>query len=114
LQDNEQVRKELYAFQAEQSYHYYLNEILDNLQIPYFVFNYFQLPQKSRFKAKEHPLARFFNLEHWRWWRAAKNLHEELRSEDPTIWINHKMLEQENNHIEWNNRVRMFMVRKPS
>jgi len=114
LQENVQVLKEINQFKAEQSYYYYLNEILDNMSIPHFVFNYFLISEKSRFKAPEHPLAGFFNLETWRWWRAEKNLHKKLRSENPSIWINQKLLEQENKHIDWGNQLRMFMVRKPS
>jgi hypothetical protein len=114
LDENAQVLKELKSFVAEQSYYYYLNNILDNSDIPFFAFNYFRLSEESRFKNPKHPLARFHNLEQWRWWRAQQDLHQMLRSNNPSIWINKKLLERENNNIDWGNQIRMIMVRKPS
>jgi len=114
LDENEQVQKEIHSFKAEQSYYYYLNELMETMSIPHFVFNYFQVSEESRFKAPQHPLSGFFNLETWRWWRAEIDLRLHLRRENPSIWINHKLLEQENNRIDWSSRIRMFMVRKPS
>jgi hypothetical protein len=114
LDENEQVLKEIHEFMAEQSYYYYHKQILENLDMPFFIYNYFQLSEETRFKVPKHPLAGFHNLEEWRWWRAQKDLHQILRNENPTIWINQKLLEQENKHIDWNHQIRMFMVRKPS
>ena len=114
MDENEQVLKELHSFQAEQSYYHYFNALLENMAIPHFVYNYFHLSAESRSNAPQHPLSSFFNLETWRWWRAELNLRQELRIDKPSIWINYELLQQENNHIDWGNRLRMFMVRKPS
>jgi hypothetical protein len=101
LDENEQVQKELHTFKSEQSYYYYLNGIRETMLIPHFVFNYFQISEESRFKAPDHPLAGFFNLETWRWWRAEINLRLELRRKNPSIWINQKLLEQEEKQVKW-------------
>ncbi len=114
LDENEQVIKEINEFKAEHSYYYYHNQIRDNSRIPFFVVNYFQLSSEARAKAQHHPLARFHNLEDWRWWKAQQDLHQLLREDNPTIWINQTLLEQENTDIDWNHQIRMFMVRKPS
>jgi hypothetical protein len=114
LDKNEQVLKELDKFMAEQSYDFYHNKVLDKLDMPFFVYNYFQISKESRLKAPDHPLARFHNLEDWRWWRAQRDLHKSLRDDKPDIWINQKLLRQENNHIDWNYQIRLFMVLKPS
>jgi hypothetical protein len=114
LDENVQVLKEIYSFKAEQSYYYYLNSLLDNLNPPSFVIDYFQLSEEDRFRTSYHPLSGFQNLEAWKWWRAQQDLHQLLRNQNPTIWINPKLLEKENNRIEWGNQIRMFMFRKPS
>jgi hypothetical protein len=114
LDENVQVLKEIYSFKAEQSYYYYLNSLLDNLNPPSFVIDYFQLSEEDRFRTSYHPLSGFQNLEAWKWWRAQQDLHQLLRNQNPTIWINQKLLEKENNRIEWGNQIRMFMFRKPS
>jgi hypothetical protein len=114
LDDNDQVVNEIKEFKAEQSFYYYHTHIRESLEIPLYVDKYFKTPGEVRNKIQDHTLSRFHNLEDWRWWRVQKDLHKILRGENPAIWINQKLLEQENNQIDWDHRVRMFMVRKPS
>jgi hypothetical protein len=114
LDENHQVQKEISAFKRKQSYNHYFNKLIENMPIPNFVYNYFQLPEESRWQATQHPLYGFYNLETWRKWRTELNLRLELRSEKPSIKINYKLLEQENKDIDWENQSRMFKVRKPA
>ena len=112
--DDDQVLKEIYEFKAEQSYYYYHYQLKDELETPPKIIKYFDTANENRIKNQNRQLSHFHNLEEWRWWRVQKDLHQMLRAENPDIWINDELLKQENLHIDWNNQIRMFMVRNPS
>jgi len=63
---------------------------------------------------KEHSLLRHFNTtQEWQWHIAALKLREELKRIPTVIEINEEQLSRAANNIDWDRRIRMFMIRKP-
>jgi hypothetical protein len=113
LDTHSRVKREVRNFIEEQSYFYYLNHQVNNLQVPPHVQDYFASENRA-----DHPwqarLSRFHTLEQWKYHQAGKQLHRELRVQKPEIYINMPLLITENSRIDWEHRIRMFMIRKPS
>ena len=112
--ENEQVLAEIDDFQAEQSYYYYLNIELEQITVPEKINQYFESKYRSEFVKIHRKLSHFHTLQEWKWWEAERRLQQNLKKDSPAIWINDIKLKEENAHIDWHNRIRMFMVRKPS
>lgn len=113
LDTQQRVQKEIHEFVNQQSYFYYLNDIKDKLIIPEAIQEYFLAQDRSKLTTKE-VLGRHHTLEEWKFWQAERDLHKELRRKNIDIWIDEEMLRLENDKIDWDGRIRMFMIRKPS
>lgn len=115
LDRHEQVRAEVRRFAEEQSYFYYLNSILDSMQAPDEIISYFREGKHEiRLHEKFPELRRCHTLQEWQWRQAERVLRANLRQIKMDIKIDQKILEQENRRINWQQSIRMFMVRKPS
>lgn len=112
--ENEKVQAEINDFKAEQSYYYYLNIEFEQVVIPERIDRYFKSTNRTKFAGLHRKLSHFHGLQEWKWWRAERTLHQKLRQNNLPIWINEQKLEPENKTINWQNRIRMFMIRKPS
>lgn len=109
LDDHPRVREDEMKFMEQQYYLYYLSGEVEKIEIPPDVKNYFEGEKKggSDFYQKFH------TLNEWRWWRGERNLHRSLSHVSATVLINIETLEEENQQIEWKNRIRMFAIPKP-
>ena len=111
LENDAQVKKDVQRFNEQEIYYYYVNQIADTLRIPAFVQNYFK-QKNHRNPPKE--LRHFNTLQEWKWSRAQRILHNKLKRLPVKVEINLPALKEENKKIDWQGKVRMFMVRKPS
>ncbi|GAB4366676.1 MAG: hypothetical protein Kow0042_06720 [Calditrichia bacterium] len=113
LEKNSRVLQEVQEFTREQSYGYFLNHVVDTLQVPRKVGEYFQ--KRDREILKLYPsLERFHTLQQWKWWTAERHLRHWLRAGGVNIEINTALLRQENRRIDWRNRIPMIIIRKPA
>ncbi len=112
LQNDPQVQKEVAAFERQEIYYYYVQQMVDTLSVPPAVKTYFQ--QKDRSAPPDRNLLKFNTLTEWKWSRAQHLLHLRLRALPVPVHIRQELLKEENKQIDWRGRVRMFMVRKPS
>lgn len=113
LDQDEQVLQEVQRFKEEQLYYYFINQIVDSLSVPVAVKDYFQKHQKKALT--QFPELKHLNtLQEWQWQKAEHLLHKRLRQLKPKVEINLDLLKEENKGINWDRRIRMFMIRKPS
>ena len=108
LNDHPAVIKEVKRFQEEQSYNYLLNDEIAKLDVPDSIRLYFDTKPKGLKK-----LSRYHTLQQWKWDMGSKFLNIKLKDYSNDININHTLLQQESNRINWDKRIRMFMIRKP-
>lgn len=113
LDEDSRVLNETSRFMEEQSYYYYQSLVSDTMHIPAKVLDYYS-PENSLTKNLNPSLARFHTLQEWKFEYSKKLLHEDLKKMNPTIIIDKKILQQENENVNWDNKIRMFMIRKPS
>lgn len=113
LENDPQVQKEWQRFKEEQLYYYFVQQITDTLKVPDAVAHYFKT-KASKIPADFPEVSRFNTLQEWRWFNAEQRLHQQLRAQKPKIEINLEKLRKENKRINWDRRIRMFMIRKPS
>ncbi len=107
------VQAEVRRFTEEQIYYYYINALVDDIETPDDVQTFFR--EKDLTKIRKYPELKHFNtLQEWQWWKAEKQLRKSLRTQSAEKHINTEMLKQENERINWDRRIRMFMIRKPS
>lgn len=107
-----EYRKEIEEIKQKQSYQFLLERELNQLVIPEDIRRHFEEKQ-SNVLDKDRNLSTFHTLEEWKWWRAEKNLHYQLHPLARKVLINEKKLQEENAGIDWNSRIRLFMIRKP-
>lgn len=113
LDRHPRVQSEVQEFLEQQSYLFYLQQEVEKIEVPQFVKDYFE--KKDRSVIQAHPnLARFHTLQEWIWARAEKQLHQRLKPMDARIEIDYQKLKEESEKIDWQGRVRMFVIRKPS
>jgi foldase protein PrsA len=110
LDRDSKVQSDVQEFIEQQSYLYFLKMELDQINIPEPVKDYF----KNKKGKKNSKLSRFQNINKWSWNRAEKNLRESLKSINAEIEIDYKKLVEESKTIDWDKRIRMFVVKKPS
>ena len=110
LDGDSKVQSEVQEFLEQQSYLYFLKMEFDQINIPESIKDFFE----NKKEKKNSKLSRFQNINEWSWNRAEKNLHESLRSINAEIEIDYKKLMEESNTINWDKRIRMFAVKKPS
>ncbi len=113
LENHSRVQSDLGSFVNQQAYYYYLNEIKANMLVPVSVKNYYLSNDKSANPLRTI-LGRHHTLEEWKFWRAESGLHNKLRTTSGAIRIDEQVLFMENEKIDWDRRIRMFMIRKPS
>jgi len=112
LDDHPKVKEEVQRFSEEQSYYFYLNQINDTLTVPDKVNQYYNNSLNESNKLKED-LMKFHTLQEWKWNQARIRLWKILHKDNIQTTINERLLQNENASIDWANRIRMFMVRKP-
>lgn len=113
LHQHPRVQKEVRRFREEQSYAFYLNSILDTMKTPPSVVAYF----KSRIQRRTLPgdtLQSYHTLQEWRHAKAKRQLEKQLNHIPHQKSINWDLLHEEVKQINWDRRVPMFMIRKPS
>lgn len=108
LNKNPTVMSEVRRFKEEQSYNFFLKEEIARLDVPDSVRYYFKTKSGN-----QQGLASFHTLQQWEWAKARENLNTELSGFPENIFIHQNFLQQENMRINWDRRIRMFMVRKP-
>ncbi|MCK5031993.1 MAG: peptidylprolyl isomerase [Calditrichia bacterium] len=113
LDEHEKVTEEVQKYIEEQSYYYYLQNEINNMSIPNSIIEYFDAPIKERQKYSKK-LNKHHTIEEWKGWKAEKVLHLKLINIPQNIKIDSAMLQNESNKIDWDRRIRLFMVRKPS
>ncbi len=101
------VLKEVQRFTEEQSYNFFLNENLNRISTPDSIIFFFKNKDRAR-----PELARFHTLQDWQWTKAKKQLDDELKKIPAEVFIDSLKLEEENRRVDWDRRIRMFMVRK--
>lgn len=112
LDKNKTVKKEVQRFKEEQSYYYYLNQYTDNILVPDEVKKFYSTKDTTLLRNNPQ-LSRFATLQIWKDYMAQKALAKDLRKIPLNIHIKEKKLLEENARINWDRRIRMFMVRKP-
>ena len=106
------VLKEVTRYMEEQSYHYFLRQYVEETEIPDYVEEFYVT--KDQKILKEHSLLRHFNTtQEGQWHIAGLRLKEELKRIPAVIEINEEELSRAANNIDWDRRIRMFMIRKP-
>lgn len=113
LHNHENVLQEVREIRERNSYYYLLKGELDEIIVPEEIQEYFNEDQAHKIDRSKN-LSRFHTLQEWQWWQAEINLHKKLQEQNPTIHIDEKLLQEENARIDWRNRIRLFMIRKPS
>jgi foldase protein PrsA len=113
LQNHPRVQQDVTEFINRQSYLYFLQKEVEGLEVPENIELYFNTKDKSILK--EYPeLPKFHTLQEWIWTKAERQLHQNLKSIEAKIEIDSKKLQEESKQINWNKRIRMFAIRKPS
>lgn len=112
IDKHSRVHKETVRFMEEQSYYYYHGMISDSLNVPDYVRKYFSESNKS--KSGPHDLRNYHTLQGWIFDQAKKVLHKQLREYEVPVTIQQDILREENKRVNWGNKIRMFMIRKPS
>jgi hypothetical protein len=113
LDDHPVVLDEVEQFVKEQSYYYFLQEKIEDLEIPEFVNEYFKSKNKEVLKTSPG-LHSFHTKEEWLWSQGEKSLHQSLKKIDALIEIDSLKIKNESKNINWDRRIRMIAVRKPS
>lgn len=116
LENHPRVTREMHDFATEFAFLLYLRDEIPGISIPDSVAAYFENGRKAADIPAGNPDVRnHHTLQSWAWSEANRRLHSKLRTENaPEIRIDEALLQQENALIDWENRIRMFMIRKPS
>ena len=101
------VLAEVRTAMEQNFYNLFVEQADAALVIPDTVSQYFRERGK-----KNRDLSHFYSLEDWRWVQAEKQVHAILREQKNTIWIDRIKIVQESGQINWDRRIRMFMVRQ--
>jgi parvulin-like peptidyl-prolyl isomerase len=105
------VQADVRSIMEQQFYNLLVEQEIGALPVPDSVSAYFNLPAKERGR-KNQAGSRFNNPEEWRWAEAEKNVHNQLRRGKIQVWIDRNKLRRESRGINWDRRIRMFMVRQ--
>lgn len=115
LDRHPRVQKEVREFMNEYAYLYFLNREIGAITVPAAVRQYFEAPPAARRVPPDFPeVRRFHTLQNWLWWQGEHRLHQKLRQMSVPVEIDYQKLQQENQAIDWQRRVPMFVLRKPS
>ena len=112
LAAHKRVINETNRFIEEQSYYFYQSQISDTMEIPSYVSAYFRQPQT--FAQNTAFLRKYHTIQEWKFEYSKRQLHKILKDVKGELHINDDVLHQENKRVNWDNKIRMFMVRKPS
>lgn len=113
LDDHPTVLKEIEQFVKEQSYYYFLQKEIEEFKIPEAVNEYFKSKDKAILKT--YPDLRIYHTkEEWHWAQGEKTLHQSLKNINVHIEIDSSLIRNESKNIDWDRRIRMIVVRKPS
>jgi parvulin-like peptidyl-prolyl isomerase len=104
------VQAEVRSIMEQNFYNLFVEQEVSALSVPDSVQVYFNSLREQAGKNKT--LARFHNLEDWRWDAAEKSVHHNLRLRPVQIWIDRDKIQQESRNINWDRPIRMFMVRR--
>jgi hypothetical protein len=113
LQGHTDVLQDKKEIKQRNSYQYLLSRELDNIIVPQEIQKYFD-QDKNEQPISNRRLSRFHTLQEWQWWQAEIILHKKIQNYYPEIFIDEELLQKENSHIDWKNRISLFMIRKPS
>lgn len=111
LNQAEKVLSDVRRFREEQSYYYYVKSKIEKIEPGTEIQSYFNGDRK---KDPYSRLAKFRNIEEWKWDFAQRQFKDELSKQIPlTVVVNNELLEKESKRINWDRRIRMFSIRKP-
>ncbi len=109
-----QVIAEVNKILREQLFYYYLTREFEQITVPARIQRFFDASNPSN-QIWPANLKRFRTVQEWKWHQAQLRLHRKLRRLFPeNISINTELLKKENQTIDWNNRVPLFIFRRPS
>ena len=109
IDNKPQVRRELREFIERQCYLHFLSESIQNASVPQNVSDYFSIDTRKNIPE----LRKFHTLQEWIWWKAESILADEFKNMNIEVRIDSVKLRKESNNIDWNNRVRMFVIPRP-
>jgi hypothetical protein len=110
VHQNDRVRKELRQFKERQCYLHYLQEEIVKTDVPEEIHRYFHAKNRQK-----HPvLGKFHTVQEWIFWKAQINLHERLMNLPVEVEIDSSLVKKESKEINWNRRVRLFLIPKPA
>jgi len=113
LDNHPGVRAEVEDFLEQQSYLFFLSKEMEAINPPEWTTKYFE--NRDRNILRDHPeLSGFHTFQEWVGYKAENNLHKTLKSINADIEIDYQTLLKESKNINWDRRVRMFAIRKPS
>ena len=111
LEREPRVQADVHSIMEQQFYNLLVEQEIAALAVPDSVSAYFKSPVKQR-SGKNLALSRFQQLEEWRRVEAEKNVHNQLGQGKRQVWIDRDKIRQESRGINWDRRIRMFMVRQ--
>ncbi len=114
LNINDRVLSETRRFMEEQSFYYFHGLVMDTLSVPQHVLSFYQNKNKKKDQKKEGSNPKYHTLQEWKFECVKRKLIKNLVGDKKSIWINNTLLEKENGEIDWDNKIRMFMIRKQS
>ena len=112
IDDHKRVKDETNRFMEEQSYYYYHGLTMDTLDVPLAVENFYN--NKNKKLKNNSGFEKYHTLQGWKFEKAKRQLYKFFNKKNVFLFIDHKILEEENKKINWDNKIRMFMIRKPS
>lgn len=111
LNKAEKVMSDVRRFREEQSYYYYVKSKIEKIEPGTEIQSYFNGDRKNN--PYSH-LAKFRNIEEWKWYITQRQFKDELLKQIPlAVVVNNEVLEKESKRINWDRRIRMFSIRKP-
>jgi parvulin-like peptidyl-prolyl isomerase len=100
------VINESREFTEKQAYLYYLQGELENIKVPENIEDHFN----KKTMLNEPFLQKFHNLQEYVWWMAEKRLNKALKEIEVQIEIDTTLLRKEAKTINWDRRIRMFVI----
>ncbi len=111
IENHPRVKREVREFALEQTYLYYLKQKYQEVEVPDSVRAFFQ--HSSAKRNAPVGLRRFHTVNEWRWEQARRRLHRELQQQAPPVQIDRELLRRESKQMDWQRRIRMFVIRQP-
>ncbi len=113
LDNHPRVQNEVQRFVRQQSYLRLVHGEMEAIRVPVEIQRYFEKRDESNYSKADAHLRRFHNLQEWLWWKARRNVHQQLKEMNIPVEIEFAELKEEARRIDWKNRIPMVMIRRP-